>query len=180
MQRNKELARKVARLVVRKVSKDKTALVSTGELISLLSQLYAKSKDFRNFLISPFISKELKLSFLRTLSQKVNTPQSVMDIIEYLIDINGFALLPEIKRLYEHEVEKIMKMSKGQLYLPSQLDKEDIERIVSTVQKILNRELEIDVNYDEKLIGGFILKTAGFVIDASVKRQLERLLVRGG
>ena len=177
MQRNKELARKLARLIVRKVSADRASLVSSGELIYFLAQMYMKSRDFRNFIISPFVSKESKLSFLKALSQKAGAPQDIVDILGYLIDINGFSLLPEIKRLYEHEVEKIMRMSRGKLYLASELDSNYVQEIIDKLRKVLNREFEVEVEYDDKIIGGFVFRTPSFVIDASVKRQLESLLV---
>ncbi|NPA40822.1 MAG: ATP synthase F1 subunit delta [Aquificae bacterium] len=180
MHKNKEIARKVARLIVRKIPKDKNTLMSTGELISFLAKLYIKSRDFRNFFVSPFIPKDRKVSFLQNLIEKFNAPKEVVEVLEYLVDINAFALLPEVKRLYDHEVEKIMRMSKGFLYLAREVDEDEVNRIVDTVQKALGRELDIDVGYDDSLIGGFVLKTSGFVIDASVKRQLERLIIHGG
>ncbi len=180
MSRNRELARKVARILIRKVPKSKESLISTGELLTLLATMYAKDRYFRNYFVSPFISRESKLSLIEKLVGKTGAPQEVLEVLEYLIDINGFSLLTEVKRLYAHEMEKLMRMSKGYLYLADELEKEDINRIMDVVQKALNREIDVEVRYDDSLIGGFILKTSGFVVDTSVKRQLERLLHRGG
>ncbi len=180
MVKNKEIARRAVRHIVRKTPSDRASLVAMGDLIGLLAHLYRKSKDIRNFFVSPFVSKEKKLAVIRALMEKVGASDSALEVFEYLVDINGFGLLPEMKRLYDHEVEKLMKLSKGRLTLATDLDEEEVNRIVSTIQKQIGREIEIETDKDESLIGGFVFRTAGFVVDTSVKRQLERLMIHGG
>ena len=180
MLKNSELARKVVRVLVKKLPKEKEALLSTGNFIEFLAELYRKSRDARNFFVSPFVPKDKKLEFLRFLMEKFGAPSSVTEVLDYLLDINGFSLLPEMKRLYEHEVERIMRLSRGELYLAEELGDEEVNRIREAIQKALGRELDIEVEYDSSLIGGFVFKTPSFVVDASVRRQLEKLLVHGG
>lgn len=180
MLKRKDIARKAVRLLVRKLSGNREALVSTGELLGLLSDLYRKNREVRNYFVSPFVPKEHKLSFLKGLMDRFGVPAEALEVFEYIVDINAFSLLAEMKRLYEHELEKLMKMSKGMLYLAKEMDKEEVDKIVSAIQEALGRELEVEVSYDESLIGGFVFKTSGFVVDTSVKRQLEKLLVHGG
>ena len=180
MHSRKEIARKAVRLLVRRLPKDKKSLISTGEFINFLAQLYRKSRDARNFLVSPCVPKEKKGALLREIMGKYEVPSEALEVFDYLLDINALSLLPEMKRLYDHEVEKLMKMSKGFLYLAREIDGKEIENITGVIQRALGRELEIEVSYDESLIGGFVFKTSGFVVDTSVKRQLEKLLVHGG
>jgi len=180
MLKKKEIARKIVRLLVRKLPKEKNSLMATGEFLGFLAGLYRKSRDARNYLVSPFVPKEKKVEFLKDLMGKFQVPEEALEVFSYVIDINAFSLLSEMKRLYDHEVEKLMKMSKGFLYLAREIDKEEVERIVNAIQKALGRELEVEIAYDERLIGGFLFKTSGFVIDTSVKRQLQRLLIHGG
>jgi len=180
MLKKKEIARKAVRLLVRKLPKDKETLINTGSFIELLAGLYRKDREARNFFVSPFVPKEKKMELIKSLMEKYGVPNTALEIFDYLIEINALSLLPEMKRLYEHEVEKIMRMAKGFLYLAREIDKEETDRIVSAIQKVLNREIEVEIGYDDSLIGGFVFKTSGFVVDTSVKRQLEKLLIHGG
>ena len=180
MLKKKEIARKAVRLLVRKLPKDRETLIATGEFVGFLANLYRRSREARNYFVSPFVPRDKKIEFLKSLMEKFKVPGEALEIFEYIVDINAFSLLPEMKRLYDHEVEKLMRMSKGFLYLAKEVDKEEVDRIVGAVQKVLGRELEVEIGYDERLIGGFVFKTSGFVIDTSVKRQLEKLLVHGG
>ncbi len=180
MVRNKELARKAVRLLLRKLPKDKESLIGTGDFISLMAELYKRSKDMRNFFVAPEVPHEKKLSLLKAFMDKFGVPSEAVDVFDYLVSINALSLLSEMKRLYDHEVEKIMKMSKGYLYLASPMEEGEIKKIVDSVEKFLNRELEVEVLEDKSLIGGFLFKTSGFVVDVSVKRQLEALSLAGG
>ncbi len=180
MLRRKEIARKAVRLLIRRLPRQKEKLIATGEFLGFLAQLYRRSRDLRNYFVSPFVPKEKKIAYLKELMGRFGVPEETLEIFEYLIDINALSLLPEMKRLYDHEVEKLMRMSKGFLYLARETDREDIDRIISTIEKTLGRELEVEVAYDDQLIGGFVFRTSGFVVDTSVRRQLEKLLIHGG
>ncbi len=180
MLKKKEIARKLVKLLLGKLPKEKEVLLSTAELLGFLAVLYRKNRELRNYLVSPFVQREKKIAFIKDVMGRFGVPKEAAEVFEYMVDTNAFSLLPEMKRLYEHEVEKLMKMAKGYLYLAGEVDREESKRIVETIQKVLGRELEVEIGYDDSLIGGFVFKTSGFVVDASVKRQLEKLLVHGG
>ncbi|NPA33071.1 MAG: ATP synthase F1 subunit delta [Aquificae bacterium] len=180
MIRRKELARKAVRLLIKKIPKEKKAILKVDEFLGALSTAYRKDKIVRNFFLSPQIPKEEKMKVLRSIAQQYEVPESVLEVLSYLIDINAMSLIPEIKRLYEFELEKLMKMLKGELILAKKLDKKTIERISKVINKLLDREIELEVKEDPSLIGGFVFKTQAYVLDTSVKTQLEKLARLGG
>jgi len=180
MLKKKELARKVVRLLVKKLPKEKETILKTGEFLNTLTILYKQDKLTRNFFLSPQVGREAKVKALEELAKNYELPKEVLEVLVYLIDINAISLVPEIKRLYDIEFEKLMKMLKGELIIPTALDKEVVERIKETIKKVLNRDVEVEVSEDPSLIGGFVFKTQAFVLDASVKTQLEKLARIGG
>lgn len=180
MLKKKELARKVVRLLVKKLPKEKETILKTGEFLNTLTILYKQDKLTRNFFLSPQVGREAKVKALEELAKNYELPKEVLEVLTYLIDVNAISLVPEIKRLYDIELEKLMKMLKGELILPTALDKEVVERIKEAVKKVLNRDVEVEVSEDPSLIGGFVFKTQAFVLDASVKTQLEKLARVGG
>ncbi len=180
MLKRKELARKAVRLIVKKVPKKKETVLKVANFLNDLSVMYKTDKLIRNFFLSPQIKREEKIKTIDELGKKYNVPKEVLEVLHYLIDINAMALIPEIRRLYELELEKIMKMLKGELILARKLDKRTLEKIRKAINRMLNREIEIEIKEDPSLIGGFIFKTQAFVLDTSVKSQLEKLARVGG
>ncbi|MGC8852721.1 MAG: F0F1 ATP synthase subunit delta, partial [Hydrogenobacter sp.] len=56
------------------------------------------------------------------------------------------------------------------------IDESQLKRIREAVSKMLGRDLEFEVIEDKSLIGGFVVKTYGFVLDASIKKNLQEIL----
>ncbi len=179
MHKKKDLARKLVRLILRRIPHKKEELIATGDLIGFLALLYRRIKEVRNFFLSPFIPIETKEKFIKELIRRFEAPEETSEVFRYMIETNSVPLLPEMKKVYDHEVERLMRTSKGHLYLADHLSEEDITRIKEVIQKLLGRDLSLEVSYDPSLIGGFIFKTSGFVVDVSVKRYLSRLITGG-
>ncbi|HIP42355.1 MAG TPA: F0F1 ATP synthase subunit delta [Aquifex aeolicus] len=180
MFKRRELARKAVRLLVKKIPKEKEIILKVDEFLGILSSAYRKDKIIRNFFLSPQIDRKEKIKVLDYLAKKRGAPKEVVEVLEYLVDINAMSLIPEIKRLYELELEKLMRMLKGELIIPRKLDKRTIEKIKKSINKFLNRDIEIEIKEDPSLIGGFIFKTQAYVLDTSIKTQLEKLARLGG
>jgi F-type H+-transporting ATPase subunit delta len=172
---NKELSKKLAKSLLNKLPKERFVLIQVSEFLGFAYNLYRKERLFRDFILNPQVPNEKKVEYLVSLSSKFSLPSEVKDFINYLVELNAMHMLGEIKRLYDHEVEKFLRLSKALILVARRLDKNILESIKSKVQQILNRELEFEVQEDPSLIGGFVVKTSGFVLDASVKRTLEKL-----
>ncbi|WP_448588380.1 ATP synthase F1 subunit delta [Thermocrinis sp.] len=172
---NRELAKKLAKMLINKLPKDKEILVQGSNFLSFMYELYKREKLFRDFVLNPKVQKEKKVEYLTELSKKFSMPSEVKEFISYIVELNALPMLGEVKRLYDYEVEKFLRVSKAFLITARRLDGEVLESLKSKIKKMLNRELEFEVREDPSLIGGFVVKTSGVVIDASVKRALERL-----
>ncbi len=181
MKRNIELARKITRLITGKLPKDKDAFINAQSFFNLISSLYKKNKEFRNFMVNPSIPADRKVAFMEALINKSGLPKDIKGIFEYIISINAFSVIPDVSRMLEHETEKIMKLSHGKLIIGHKVDKKTISKLSKIVEEKIGRKIDLEVEENPDIIGGFILKTHGFIIDASVKRQLEKLIaVKGG
>ncbi len=171
----KENAIRAAKLLISKLPKDRETLENALNFISFFSQLYRKEKEVRDFILNPLVSNDLKVSYIKALAERFNLPKEAVDILKQLVELNLIPLINEIMRAFQYEMEKVLKLSKGLLVVATPVDKELVERIREKVSKILGRDISLEVQEDPSIIGGFVVKTPSFVIDASIKRSLERL-----
>lgn len=171
-----EVVRKVAKIFLEKTPKEKGELRKTSELLHFIYGLYRSEKTFRGFILNPTIPREEKLSFLRKLRERFGASEKLDEVFDYILEINAVPLLGEIRRVYDYEVEKLLKVSKALLVLARRVDEKEIERIKAVTKNLTGRDYEFEVVEDPELIGGFLLKTSSLVLDASVKRGLETLL----
>jgi len=77
------------------------------------------------------------------------------NFISTLIENNRLALLPEISQLYEQERAE--------------------KQIADSLKKRLGRDVVLECQVDESLLGGAIIRAGDLVIDGSAKGQIERL-----
>ncbi len=171
-----EVVRKIAKLLLERSKKEKQELMKISQLLGLLYKLYKSEKEFRGFVLNPTIPKEKKLSFLISLRERLGIEQLLDEVLEYILDVNAIPFLGEVKRVYDYEVEKLLRLSKALLVLARKVNEQELERIKKAIRDYTGREYEFEVVEDPELIGGFLLKTSSFVLDASVRRGLEGIL----
>lgn len=176
MSAKQEIVRKIAKALLERSSKEREELIKISQLLQLLHRLYKEERDFRGFILNPNIPKDKKLEFVKGLRERLSISNKVDEVLDYMLEINAMPFVKEIKRVYEHEVEKFLRISKALLVLARKVDESQIERIKKVIKEYTGKDYDFEVVEDPSLIGGFLLKTSSLVLDASVKRSLESML----
>ena len=84
-------------------------------------------------------------------------------------------LLPEIAALYEIQRREAEGAIKAELVTAFPASTAQQARIVESLRKRLNRDVELSCTTDAALLGGAIIRAGDLVIDGSVRGKLERL-----
>jgi F-type H+-transporting ATPase subunit delta len=95
--------------------------------------------------------------------------------VSVLAEYGRLALLPTIAELFEllkANHEKTMDVEVTSAFEVS--DQEKIE-LGAALQRMLQRDINIETEVDKLLIGGVIIRAEDMVIDDSVKGRLEKL-----
>jgi F-type H+-transporting ATPase subunit delta len=101
--------------------------------------------------------------------------QDGQNFVSVLAEYGRLALLPTIAELFEllkANHEKTMDVE-----VTSAFDVTDQEKIElgAALQRMLQRDINIETQVDKLLIGGVIIRAEDMVIDDSVKGRLEKL-----
>ncbi|SHK35153.1 ATP synthase F1 subunit delta [Thermocrinis minervae] len=169
------IASQIAKAFLKRVKDDKKALSNLLDFLTFLESSYKRVKEIKAFMLNPTVPKEEKLKYLKTLREKFGLPEAVDGVLEHVIDLNAIRFISDVKRIYAKEMEKELRMSRAKLITAHEIPSEYIARISQILKQRLGREFELELQKDENLIGGFVVVTDSFVLDASVKRALERL-----
>ncbi|ADC89193.1 H+transporting two-sector ATPase delta (OSCP) subunit [Thermocrinis albus DSM 14484] len=170
---NKDLARKLAKAVVRHLPSDRNTLISAIQFFQLLETLYKKDRLFRDTMLNPNVPTERKLNYLKALRSRFGLPERIDQVLGDMVITNMIPSVGELRRILEHEVEKILKLSRATLFVAKPVDQQTVERIKEVMKRTMGKDLELRVVEDPSLIGGFVVQGYGFVVDASVKKILE-------
>lgn len=135
-----------------------------------------ESRDLVNFLKSPIIRSEKKLSVFKAIFEgKLNkTTQAFFDII---IRKNREMYLPEIAHSFMDQYREMNGISTAKIITASPLTESALEEIK---KKLLSSDLtmdklEVTTEVDPNIIGGFIIEVGDRKYDASVAYSLDQL-----
>jgi F-type H+-transporting ATPase subunit delta len=165
------IARRYAKALSEVLTDDKIEKV-LEELKTLLSLF--DDKAIRYFK-SPIIPTEKKRELLSNVLQKVEVTEELKKVLNLMAERDRLGLLKEFSEEFEKFADARLGVVKAEITSATELDSEVLEKIKSKIEEIFNKKAEVTVKIDPSLIGGFIVKVADKVLDASVKTQLENL-----
>ena len=154
---------------------------SRGEVDEIISQsksileIWNSSPDFRDAMSSPVLEVDSKKAAIEKLFSKEITP-SFLNLLKLLADRNriGFlnAVLERLLELYREE----RNIALATVTSACELSENQQTELLKKVQLIAETDnLELNLEVDPSLIGGFIIKVGSKVIDSSLAGQVRRL-----
>jgi F-type H+-transporting ATPase subunit delta len=97
------------------------------------------------------------------------------NLIRLLVSNRRIGLLPEIAAQYRKLRADVERTVEARLVTAQAVDETVTERIRSALAERLDRNVRLETEVDESLIGGAIVKADDTVIDGSVRGKLARL-----
>jgi F-type H+-transporting ATPase subunit delta len=142
----------------------------------LLGAAAVGAKDARvaRLIGNPHVTGDELVNLLGGLSKQA-AGEGGKNFLRALAENNRLALLPEIAAQYEKlraEVEGLVDVTviaAREIAAPQQ------KRLEAALAKRLGRDVRMQMQIDESLIGGAVVRAGDLVIDGSLKGRLERL-----
>jgi len=97
------------------------------------------------------------------------------NFIATLIENDRLDLLPEIAGLYEQARADAEGVITAEVLSALPLDDAQQKKIAASLKKRLGRDVVLECEVDESLLGGAVIRAGDLVIDGSAKGQVERL-----
>jgi len=173
-------AKKYAKTLINVVGIDEVprALAELG----VIEETMAKSREFRNLLVNPVFSKEEKDKVLKLLAEKIKLSENSLKFIIHLSDNMAVTALPEIIRIATSIYREKKKRAKAVVMTPVEITDGYSERIKTSLEKLIKRDIDLEYVLDPSLLGGVLVKVGSTMYDSSIKGQLRLLkdeLVKG-
>ena len=169
-----KIAAPYARALFDFVNETGTLFEVTSDIQNIQGLLF-KSKELFKCLQNPLISSEAKQEILiKVIGKKMN--QETLQFFTTLIKRNRIDLLPTIIFSYLELVYRTANSKAFQIISAKDLSNGQRTRLIKKIKSIAkNSRIMIQFSMDESLIGGFLIKNQGKVVDYSVKNKLKTL-----
>lgn len=166
------LARPYARAVFevgRKAGKLDTWSDSLGR-----AAMVTASPELRQFAGDPRVSREQMLTLMTDLGDGRYDEQFV-NFLKVLVTYGRLELLPEIAAQFEQLKRESEARIRVQVSSAMPMSDDETAALSQRLKARFGREVELDVEVDDSLIGGAVIRAGDQVIDGSVRGRLEQL-----
>ena len=166
-----KIATPYARALFDFVKETGTLFEVTSDIQNIQGLLF-KSKELFKCLQNPLISNEAKQEILiRVAGKKMN--HETLQFLTTLIKRNRINLLSTIIFSYLELIYKTANSQAFQIVSATDLSNGQRTRLIKKIKAVSeNNRIMIQFNTDKTLIGGFLIKNQGKVVDYSIKNKL--------
>lgn len=130
-------------------------------------------KEIYNFFTHPMINKEEKKRILKE-SLKLEDGE-LLYFLYVLIDNKKLTLLNDIYEAYQFICDEKANIMRFTVCSPKKLNALKEEKIINVLKKIYNKHIYLNVEVDDKLIGGIVIKHNNEIIDDSILNKINDL-----
>ena len=176
---NNTIARPYAQAVF-ELAVDAGTLAAWSESLEVAGQLLGDS-TLVEYLGNPEFNNERRLEFLTGLFANAKakllagSDKQGTNFLKVLLENGRLSVLPEIAAHFEAFKAKIENSVDATVTTATKLSKKQVQDIAAALKKRLGRDVRIETEIDENLIGGAVIRAGDVVIDGSLRARLEGL-----
>jgi len=164
-----------ARAFVDVVVGDKLDGARTLQELQTIVATNQSSPELRKVWESPAIPAEQKRHLLDAIVQREGISRPVRNFVAVLIDHHRIALINEIAKDFERELNRRLGFAEAQITSARELSPAERRALEAQVEKLIGKKVRALYGRDESILGGAIVQVGSTIYDGSIKGQLERI-----
>ncbi len=134
---------------------------------------FFQKDDIKGFFLNILVSNKDKEEVLERMLTSVSP--GVKNFLLFLAQRQRYDLIVDFYTLLNFEWMNKEGLIKGDLVFPFKPSKKSLKSALAIIKNVIGKDVDYNLIIDENIIGGFIFKSDKFMIDLSVKYQLEKL-----
>jgi F-type H+-transporting ATPase subunit delta len=150
--------------------------------LNAINDLMVKNKEFKNLLANPQFTIQEREGFVKQIAGKLKISDAIIKYVLNLTELMLIIHLSEIIRIATSLYLEKKKRAKAVITTPVQISKSHEEKLLTSLKKLTERDVDIEYVIDPSLIGGILIKVGSNMYDTSIKGQLGLLkneLIKG-
>lgn len=124
---------------------------------------------------NPAVSKQQKTDLLLEIA-KDQLDEQGQSLLKLLVENGRISALSEINAQFMILRDEAEQIIEAQLITATEIDDARKETLQKALSKRLGKKIKLQTSVDESLIGGAIVRAGDWVVDGSVKAQLQDLV----
>jgi F-type H+-transporting ATPase subunit delta len=167
-----ELAKVYARSLF-EVAKEHGILTEIRDQLHAFAEALEENRELRIFFFSPyFASQEKKDGIQRVLE---GGDERFVRFLELLAERHRLPVIFRIRRVYDEMWAEENRVLEASITSAVELDEKIVKQIGKRIEEETGRSVELTSHVDPDVLGGLVIRVGNTIMDASVRRRLERL-----
>lgn len=172
--RSSAIARRYAKALML-IAKDDGQAETYREELQGFVDLFDQEEQLEPMLSNPLYNLEDRRKVLNSVLDAVEISNVMRSFLTLLFNKGRIAYLRQIATYYHKLADELKGIVRADLISATELDSEKFDAIRQALSKMTGKEVVLEASQDESIIGGVITKIGDFVLDGSVKTQLENM-----
>jgi F-type H+-transporting ATPase subunit delta len=153
----------------------KLDVINVREELRSVVKTIESSGPLRRVWDSPAIPHEQKLAVLNSIAAQMGLVSPVRNFIAVLIDHGRVAILPQIARQFETELNQRLGLAEAQVTSCRELSPAEKAALEAQIMTLTAKKVLARYEIDQKILGGAVVKVGSTIYDGSVRGQLQKL-----
>ena len=145
-----------------------------GDQLELLAAV-AGNASVVELLKSPAFTSDQQVKLLLDVCGEKLSADGI-NLVKLLVNNDRVDALPEIATVYAEKRAEAESIIEADMITATPIDESQREAFSSALQSRLGRSVKLNFEVDEDLIGGAVIRAGDWVVDGSVRAQLEQLV----
>lgn len=142
--------------------------------LELVNDSIFKNDSFRMFFSHPVVSlKDKKDTIKETFQNRINN--ITLNFLETLLDEGRFNIFSTIYDVFNQERNDLKNIKILDVFYAFELNDEQKARLKDKLSAKFNKEVILNYQKDDEILGGLVIKFEDKVIDLSLKTKFDRL-----
>lgn len=168
-----EAARRYAKALV-EIADAGGALDKTGEELAALATA-TENPELRRVLMNPRFSRSVRCEIIDGILESMGAGELIRKFAQLVSRKDRIADLPGIAERYTAQADELKGRVRAQVRTAYDLPDAAQEELRRKLSEMSGKEVILEVEKDETLIGGLVCRMGGVVMDGSVRNQLKNL-----
>ena len=168
------LAKRYAKAVI-DLAQEAGILKEVGQDLDRIAHLFAESHELVNVFADPTIASEAKEKVLSEVLKKGGVQELTMKFIHVVLQKGRILGVGEIALSYRDLSDQLENRIRARVVTAARLDDNEKSRMKDALSKISGKDVVLEVEVDESLLGGVVAYMGSQVYDGSIKNQLTQL-----
>lgn len=168
------LARRYSKALI-DLAQEQGVVAEVGEDLAKIAEVFYDNHDLTNAFSDPTISTQVKGEILKKVLEKSNIQNLTLKFLQILLDKHRILGVREINQTYMEYADRLANRIRARVVSAFPLDKGEEKNVRATLARKSGKEVVVELEVDESLLGGMVAYMGGQVYDGSLSNQLHQV-----